>query len=474
MTSFIKSAITPKDDASEGSPLLTSTIKSQYNTTSGSEDATEDIVSEDTYDQRDHLLHGRPLAADDPVLRRLKTATALCCTFMIIEVVGGLLAGSLAVLSDAAHLMADLASFAVAIVAAYLAARPSTDKHTYGLKRTESLAALFSMTCLAFISVGLGLEALRRVYGILQKKEAEDVDGKLMSMIAAIGVLVNLALAAVLGEHHTHLPGGSHRHDHSHDHGTCGGHHGPTTATTNPQLDLFGDAENPVPLKTISSVQQRNVNLRAAYLHVMADLAQSVAVMIAGLIIWWKPHWKIVDPIATILFCILVFYSTLGVIRASVCVLLEEVPSDVSWQRIHDSMLLLPGVTDVHDLHIWSISHGVTALSVHVRTTSTRVNTKQVLRTLATVCKANGVQHTTIQVQPHCVIDNGCVTCGMNDESQTCVIGGHCCKSDSYEVTTYCRRTSSKTNLDSYDDSSTPAETRSQANDGCAGGGCCT
>ena len=373
---------------------------------------------------------------NDPVLRKLKTATALCFCFMIMEVIGGILSGSLAVLSDAAHLTADLCSFGVAIVAAYLAARPSTNKHTYGLKRTESLAALFSMTCLAIISVGLGLEAIRRIYYMLvyddnnndnNDNKKELVDGKLMSIIAGIGVVVNLALAAVLGEHHVHMPGGSHGHDHSHDHGhgSCGGgggghHHAEEGDEEEAVLPLHVNEILPSSKEHIE-----NVNLRAAYLHVMADLAQSVAVFIAGLIIWYEPNWTIVDPIATILFCILVFYSTLGVIRSAIGVLLEGVPPEVSWQRIHDQIELLPGVTNVHDLHIWSISHGMTALSVHVRTTSTRVNTKQVLQTINAICTANGVQHTTIQVQPFCRMDNGCVTCESGNPDQSCAISGN-------------------------------------------------
>ena len=419
---------------------------------------------------------------NDPVLKKLKIATALCCAFMLVEVIGGLLSGSLAVLSDAAHLMADLASFAVAIVAAYLAARPSTDKHTYGLKRTESLAALFSMTCLAMISIGLGAEAIRRIYAMFifdansnSKEGADEVDGKLMSIIATIGVVVNLALAAVLGEHHVHMPGGSHGHDHSHDHGhgSCGGSH--HASAHDHGTAAGGDEEELVlPLhanEAASSIEAiENVNLRAAYLHVMADLTQSVAVLIAGLIIWAKPSWRIVDPIATILFCILVFYSTLGVIRSAICVLLEEVPPDVSWQRIHDQIELLPGVTNVHDLHIWSISHGLTALSVHVRTTSTGVNIKQVLKTIAAICKDNGIQHTTIQVQPFCRIDNSCITCNISDTSQSCAISGDCCRDESYKKV-FCR-TASRDN--SSTSGSPENSTQASAENACAGGGCCS
>ena len=445
---------------------------------------------------------------NNSVLFRLKLATLLCCTFMLVEVIGGLLAGSLAVLSDAAHLMADLASFAVAIVAAYLAARPSTEFHTYGLKRTESLAALFSMTCLAMISIGLAGEAVRRIYDILHRQAGTEeqpddriegiddgeVDGKLMSLIATIGVMVNLILAAVLGEHHVHLPGGSHGHDHDHDHGSgsCGGgghdnhhhnhHHDSNDNDSEDHHDHDDhqlDEEGGFPSSALHDIHALppkstgNVNLRAAYLHVMADLAQSVAVLIAGLIIWWKPTWRIVDPIATILFCILVFYSTLGVIRSAVCVLLEEVPPDVSWQRIMDQIQLLPGVTDVHDLHIWSISHGNTAMSVHVRTTSTRVNIKQILKTIARVARSNGVVHSTIQVQPFCRIDNGCVACGVSDESQSCVSSGDCCRSDDPKV--YCRKASKK---DSNGGEGGEVESSTQASSAsssvtCNNGACC-
>lgn len=391
------------------------------------------------------ISHDHNDTQEDPVLKRLKTAVALCLTFMLVEVVGGYLAGSLAVMSDAAHLMADLASFAVAIVAAYLSARPSTPQHTYGLKRTESLAALFSMVTLAILSVGLALEASRRIYYLTRENTSSDlhehdVDGRLMSGIATIGVVVNLALAAVLGENHTHLPGGGgHDHDHSHGHGHHDdndhdeehGHHFSRRSSSQihsnevlPEDEVHVQNENP----------KRNVNLEAAYLHVMADLAQSVAVLIAGLIIWWKPDWKIVDPIATILFSCLVFWSTIGVIRSAICVLLEEVPPHVSWQIIHDAVESIPNVTDLHDLHVWSISHGINAMSVHVRaihakdSSDSDKNVNTVLAEIAKIARANGISHSTIQVQatPSDANDNNmaCIACAMADESQSCVRNG--------------------------------------------------
>lgn len=400
----------------------------------GHEHSHHDDHNHDNDNHFRHDEHSHKKSHDNGVLRRLKTATVLCLVFMTVEVIGGYIAGSLAVLSDAAHLMADLASFAVAIVAAYLAARPSTRYHTYGLKRTESLAALFSMSTLAVISIGLALEAVRRIYNMLYHEEdTEEVDGKLMSGIATIGVLVNLALAAVLGEHHVHMPGGGHSHDHGgHGHDHSHDHH--HQDDKNPIRRLHSDE--------IASPQdeppQRNVNLQAAYLHVLADLAQSVAVLIAGLVIWWKPEWKIVDPCATILFCVLVFYSTLGVIRASVCVLLEEVPPHISWTKIHDAIVALPGVEDVHDLHVWSISQGINAMSVHLRLehqhdpSKCAQNSNAIIERVAQIAKQNGIVHSTVQVQhtleeekdpSHHSIEAECVTCVMGDESQSCVGG---------------------------------------------------
>ena len=139
------------------------------------------------------------------VIRKMKTASALCLSFFIIEVIGGLMAGSLAVLSDAAHLAADLSAFVVAIAGSHIASLPASDSHTFGLKRVESLAALFSMVSLAILSIGLAIEAFRRMWVILYEGGDIDVDGKLMSSIAFIGVCVNVVLAYVLGEDHVHM-----------------------------------------------------------------------------------------------------------------------------------------------------------------------------------------------------------------------------------------------------------------------------
>jgi len=424
-------------------------------------------------------------AAAAAVQRRLYTASALCASFLLVEVLGGYLAGSLAVLSDAAHLLADLAALLVAIAASHLAALPPSAQHTYGLKRTESLAALLSVLSLAIVSVVLAAEALRRLYYILVFVENVDTDGEpasvvlvvngtIMSGTAAIGVAVNVVLALILGEHHVHLPGAASAHDHSHDdhahghehhhhHGDGGGHDGDADAATavqettpllvrsfgggeqhhsdevDPQLaegELLHDHQHhhqhhqhdDEEKATTEQQQQqrlkktnRNVNLHAAYIHVLGDLAQSVAVLVAGLVIWVRPDWHLVDPLVTLLFCAIVFASTLGVMRGSVAVLLEEVPPNIRWNEVYRAISQVPTVEGVHDLHIWSISDGVPVLSVHCfLADSTDTDGKkdanqlpqQALRDVYAVCTKYGIHHATIQIQCRTSEEEeGCVTC---------------------------------------------------------------
>jgi len=412
--------------------------------------------------------HGHAASSDEKarraaVIRKLKTACVLCLAFFIVEVIGGILAGSLAVLSDAAHLAADMSAFAVAIAGSHIASLPASDSHTFGLKRTESLAALFSMVSLAILSVGLAVEAIHRLWIIVYMPEdAVEVDGKLMSGIAFIGVLVNVALAFVLGEDHVHMPGADHGcshahgsdddhsgHDHGHNHGAeassllstkkeskedddhsghdHGHNHGEEASSllSTKKEDTYSSCHD-VEIQHVDEIlpeheqssskprtPQRNVNLHAAYLHVLADLTQSAVVFIAGLIIWAHPTWQIVDPVCTLIFSILVCFSTVGVIRSSLSVLLEEVPQGVNWEEVHTAISAVEGVSGVHDLHIWSISHDNYILSVHANA----VDVERALGDIKKVCNERHIDHLTVQLQPDTVED--CVTCS-EDLTHSC------------------------------------------------------
>jgi zinc transporter 2 len=366
-----------------------------------------------------------------------------------------------------------------------LASLPATAQHTFGLKRSESLAALFSMVSLAFVSAGLAYEAVKR----LISPPEEGVNGSVMTLIAGTGVLVNLVLAWVLGENHVHLPGGDHGHDHSHDHGGhdshnhahghdhdnqkyghrlhdgaereakyghdhtadddhdhSHGHSHSSNSNTNGNghshdhhvhvsetTALMGKSGSPdnveyfdaieaagsddeLDIPKMSAEDRRNVNLRAAYLHVMADLAQSVAVFVGGVFIWIKPEWHMIDPILTLGFCILVLYNTLGVFRSSIQVLLEEIPPSVNWQKVFDAISKVSNVSDVHDLHIWCISHGQTALSLHCTSSD-----PDAIYKINRICVRFGINHSTIQVQtkpgpcPTCTSPDVCCTSHLSN-----------------------------------------------------------
>jgi len=304
-------------------------------------------------------------------------------------------------LSDAAHLAADLSAYLVAIVGSHIASLPATAEYTFGFQRTESIVALFSMVTLAVMSIGLAVEAVRRMWGVVYAPEEMNiVDGKLMTLLALIGVVVNVSLALILGTDHVHMPGADHGHDHSHDHESGDCLHGEDVELVevddHDHDDCVAIANKPV----------RNVNLHAAYIHALADLAQSVTVLIAGVIIWQKPNWQITDPICTLIFSILVCYSTVGVIKSSLYVLLEKVPPGLQWDEIHSAICEVPGISNVHELHIWSISHGCSILSVH----ATAEDVEQAYSDIKTICFKRNISKLTLQIQPSTISDE-CVTC---------------------------------------------------------------
>jgi cation diffusion facilitator family transporter len=168
---------------------------------------------------------------------------------------------------------------------------------------------------------------------------------------------------------------------------------------------------NNVPTKCKTT---RNVNLHAAYLHALADLAQSVAVLIAGLIIWWEPTWQIADPICTLIFSVVVCFSTIGVIKASLNVLMEKVPPGLDWDEVHDAVCQVSGVSNVHNLHIWSISHDAPALSLH----ATAENVEQACCDIKRICHNHNITKLTLQIQSSTYAGE-CITCTGECETAT-------------------------------------------------------
>jgi len=241
--------------------------------------------------------------------RRLKFVLCLTVIYMLAEAVGGFLTNSLALLSDAGHMLADVAALLLAMLALWFASRPVTTSKTYGYYRLEILAALANGVALVVIALLIFYEAFER---IKTPKRADEILAFEVIWIAAGGLVINLISAWLL-----------------------------------------------------HSASEENLNVRAAFLHVLGDALGSVGAIAAGIIIW-RWGWTIADPIISIVMSLLIIYSSWHLIRESVNILLEGTPSHINVRAVIAAMHEVQGVTDVHDLHVWTISSGKDALSAHV------------------------------------------------------------------------------------------------------------
>jgi solute carrier family 30 (zinc transporter), member 2 len=426
---------------------------------------------------------------------------------MLVELVGGYLAKSVAIMSDAAHLLSDVSAFLVSIAAAYaVAQRPAPagqgGSYSYGFHRTEVLAALVSALMIWLVTGALVWEAVQRVVNPVP------VDGRLMFGVSLAAVMFNVLIFLVLGVHgHSHGHGGGggcshghdhgghaghshaaingHDHDHSHDRDhdhhdhdhdhhddeECGGHghghghghagdsHAPAaataaaaataTTTTQPQPHHPSLHKN----KKSDKHKQENLAMRGAVLHVIGDLLQSIGVAAAGALIWAfgekDPRWYYADPACTFMFSILVLFSTKGILADVFHVLMERAPADVDMAAIQEGMnreiqavvdeargagvngsggsegggnggsngggsgsrsggastssssaLLLQRQQQnrsyLHDLHVWSLSTGLSVLTAHVHAPA-GVDQRRVVQRLEAFLRGKGLTHTTIQ-----------------------------------------------------------------------------
>ncbi|MFY9608582.1 MAG: cation diffusion facilitator family transporter [Blastocatellia bacterium] len=272
--------------------------------------------------------------------RRLMVVLALTFAYMLAEAIGGFLTNSLALLSDAGHMLADVASLLLAMLALWFAARPVTPKKTYGYYRMEILAALANGVALVVISLLISYEALQRI------RQPQNVQGLELTLIAAGGLVIN-AISAWL----------------------------------------------------LHSASEQNLNMRAAFLHVLGDMLGSIGAIAAGVLIWqWG--WTIADPIISVLMCLLIVYSSWQLIRESVNILLEGTPSHINIRALVEAMHEVEGVTDVHDLHVWTISSGKEALSAHV-TIEAGASHPETLEALQQQLRSMfNIGHMTLQLEP--------------------------------------------------------------------------
>ncbi|XP_032906962.1 zinc transporter 8 [Catharus ustulatus] len=278
--------------------------------------------------------------------RKLCIASVICTFFMIAEITGeyvcGQIAGSLAVVSDAAHILVDLTSFLISLFSLWLASKPPTKQFTFGWHRAEILGALMSMIIVWMVTgVLIYLACMRLLHSDY------DIDATVMLITSACAVLTNILLSLIL-----------HQTGHGHSHGA--------------QAREFVSA----PLeKTALS----NASLRAAFVHTIGDLFQSISVLISALIIFFKPQYKIADPICTFVFSTFVLATTITILRDILTVLMEGTSKGFAYDAVKARILAVEKVESVHNLHLWSLTMNQTALSAHIATADT-MDSQKILR----------------------------------------------------------------------------------------------
>ncbi|CAH8326252.1 unnamed protein product [Eruca vesicaria subsp. sativa] len=328
-------------------------------------------------------------------MRKLCIAVVLCLLFMTVEVFGGIKANSLSILTDAAHLLSDVAAFAISLFSLWAAGWEATPRQTYGFFRIEILGALVSIQLIWLLTGILVYEAIIRLLS-----ETSEVNGFLMFLVAAFGLLVNIIMAVLLGHDHGHSHGHGHGHDHHshgvtvtthhhHDHGEDTHHHAHGDVT-----EKLLDKSKPDKEK-----RKRNINVQGAYLHVLGDSIQSVGVMIGGAVIWYNPEWKIVDLICTLVFSVIVLGTTINMIRSILEVLMESTPREIDATKLEKGLLEMEEVVAVHELHIWAITVGKVLLACHVNITP-KADADMVLnKVIDYIRREYNISHVTIQIE---------------------------------------------------------------------------
>lgn len=281
--------------------------------------------------------------------KRLAIALGVTVTFMVAEVIGGWLSNSQALLADAAHMLSDAAALTLSLIAIHFAARPATAHKSYGWQRLEILAALANGVALVVIAGLIFWESVERL------RDPPVVDVKLMMIVAALGFGANLVSAYVLhGDHHDQL------------------------------------------------------NVRAAYVHVLGDLMGSVGALVGG-VIMWLTGWYAADPIVAAAVGVLILYSAWGIVRQATDILLESAPKHIDVPALEQELGRVTGVVSIHDLHVWTISSGVHLMTCHA-VVGVQGDPDEVLgRLIGLLRERYGIEHSTIQLER----EDRCRTCPL-------------------------------------------------------------
>uniref|UniRef100_A0A915CE58 Zinc transporter 2 n=1 Tax=Parascaris univalens TaxID=6257 RepID=A0A915CE58_PARUN len=316
-------------------------------------------------------------------IRALYLATVLTILFIIAEVFGGYLANSLAIMTDAGHMLSDLASFVISIIAIKISHMKPTKRLSYGFHRAEVLGALTSVLLIWILTGVLVYLAIVRIV-----ENDFEVDADLMLITAGIGVIFNIVMGVVL-----HL--GKTEHSHFQQPFTNDVEQGVKDSSTSSPPIHDGNNNQSV------HKHKANINVRAAFVHVLGDLVQSIGVLMAAVIVK-STHWRLADPICTFFFSVLVLITTATVLRDAVLVLMEAAPRHVDIDALHADLCSIEGVRDVHSLRVWSLTMDKTAISVHLDTEKDCDSNHVVHEANERLRIRHGIKYITVQVQCVC------------------------------------------------------------------------
>ena len=315
---------------------------------------------------------------NNPAISKLIRICFFCFTFMSIEFIGGYIAGSLAIMTDAAHLLSDLAGFLISMFSLFIAMKPANSSLTFGYHRAEVIGALSSILIIWVLTIWLISEAIDRIF------HPREIIGLIMMGIATCGLIFNIIMSRVLA--YNPLPNVM-------DEKSIG--------KMNQEIEDNDLEINLLCNNDCDDINNRDNNpvIRAAYIHIIGDMIQSLGVLIAAIIIYLfqdkHPRIRIFDPICTFVFAIIVLCTTIPVSKDCINVLMEAAPNDINTEKLYCELQKVIGVINIHDIHIWCISIGRPSISLHILSNSPQKTLEQA----TLVCQKFGIHHCSIQVE---------------------------------------------------------------------------
>lgn len=313
-------------------------------------------------------------------IKRLKIVLILLASYLVVEVLAGFYTGSLALLADAGHMLTDTFGICIALIAAIYSKKEATPNHTYGFFRTEILASLINSIILSLLAIVIVYESYRRLF------EPVEIQSSVMIVVAVIGLIVNIVGMYIL------------RGEHPHNHGESSDIRKNTDGDSKENKNSRRISIKLLSHRKTNDSKDEDLNIQGAKLELLGDTIGSIGVIVGGVLISLS-NILIIDPLLSIGLAIFILPRIINLLKKSVHILMEGVPSNISYEVIQQALLKVKGVTGVFDLHIWSITSGLHALSAHIVVMDNTTAYRILDDVNALLEKDFGIIHSTIQIE---------------------------------------------------------------------------